>query len=50
MAVLLDKDAFEPSLKKVDVSFVLFIKKLGIDTVKLIPRERLPPGVSIKRE
>ena len=35
MAVLLDKDAFEPSLKKVAVSFVSFVKKLGIDTVKL---------------
>jgi hypothetical protein len=35
MAVFLDKDAFEPSLEKVAVSFVPLVKKLGIDTVQL---------------
>jgi hypothetical protein len=35
MAVLLYKDAFEPPLEKVAVSFVPFVKKLGIDAVQL---------------
>src|SRR5574337_1098121 len=35
MAVFLDKDAFEPALEKVAVSFMPFVKKLGIDAVKL---------------
>ena len=35
MAVLLYEDAFEPPLEKVAVSFVPFVKKLGVDTVQL---------------
>ena len=35
MAVFLDKDAFEPALEKVAGSFMPFVKKLGIDAVKL---------------
>ena len=35
MTVFLDKDAFEPALEKVAVSVMSFVKKLGIDAVKL---------------
>lgn len=35
MAVFLDKDAFESALEKVAVPLVSFVKKLGINPVKL---------------
>ncbi len=35
MAVFLDKDPFESALKKVAVSFMPLVKKLGVDSVKL---------------
>jgi hypothetical protein len=40
MAVFLDKDAFEPALKKVTVSFMPIVKKLCIDAIKLSHAER----------
>jgi hypothetical protein len=35
MAVFLDKDALEPALKKVAISFMPLVKKLGVNAVKL---------------
>ena len=35
MAVFLDKDAFEPAVEKVAVSFMPLVEKLGVDAVKL---------------
>jgi hypothetical protein len=35
MAVFLDKDALEPALKKVAISFMPLVKELGVDAIKL---------------
>jgi len=35
MALFLNKNALEPALEKVAISFMSFVKELGVDDIKL---------------